>query len=129
MSTVHRFEDLEVWQLAREISRKIFYVTKDILKQTNSGIINQIRNSSGSATDNIAEGFEREGNKEFKQFLYIAKGSAGETRSQLYRLLDQKHITEKEFDDISGDLVKLNQKIRKLINYLKDSNVTGQKYR
>lgn len=92
MATIKRFEDLEIWQLAREISRDVYDITrKDSIKHDFS-LIDQLRRSSGSIMDNIAEGFERDGNKEFVQFLSYAKGSAGETRSQLYRAVDQKYI-------------------------------------
>ena len=129
MSTVRSFEDPEIWQLARNIAKKIFRITKDIDMYRHGGIVNQIRDSSGSVMDNIAEGFEREGNKEFKQYLYIAKGSNGETRSQLYRLFDQELISKKSFDDVYTDSVLLTRKIKKFIEYLKDSNLSGQKYR
>jgi len=92
MATIKRFEDLEIWQLAREISRDVYDITrKDSIKHDFS-LIDQLRRSSGSIMDNIAEGFERDGNKEFVQFLSYAKGSAGETRLQLYRAVDQKYI-------------------------------------
>ena len=129
MGTVQRFEDLEIWQLARQIAKKVHLVTKDIPWQVSHGLVDQIRDSSGSAMDNIAEGFEREGNKEFKQYLYISKGSTGETRSQLYRLLDQDLIDAKDFNDIYHDSVTLTRKIKTFISYLKDSDITGQKYR
>jgi four helix bundle protein len=81
MSMVKRFEDLEIWQLAREISKDVYKITyKESIKYDFS-LIDQLRRSSGSIMDNIAEGFERDGNKEFIQFLSVAKGSAGETRS------------------------------------------------
>jgi four helix bundle protein len=129
MSTLKKFEDLEIWQLARQISLKIFKITKDIDMYRHSGIVNQVRDASGSVMDNIAEGFEREGNKEFKQYLYIAKGSNGETRSQLYRLLDQELISKKSFDDVYNESVLLTRKIKKFIEYLKESDLSGQKYR
>ena len=129
MSTVKRFEDLEIWQLARQIAGKIYRVTKNIPWQEKNGVIDQIRDSSGSAMDNIAEGFEREGNKEFKQYLYISKGSIGETRSQLYRLLDQELITKADFDDIYQDAMLLTRKLKSFISYLKDSKMSGQKFR
>lgn len=85
MATVKRFEDLEIWQEARILSKEIISISKHTELNRDFRFNAQIKDSSGSVMDNIAEGFERNGNAEFRQFLSIAKGSAGETRSQLYR--------------------------------------------
>jgi len=98
MSKVERFEDLKIWQLAREICQIIHkHSLKDHFSR-DFKLVGQIKGSSGSIMDNIAEGFERDGNKEFIQFLSISKGSSGETRSQLYRALDSEYISQEEFD-------------------------------
>jgi len=129
MSTIQRFEDLEIWQMAREVSKEIYRLTRKKPFCHDYGLVGQIRNSSGSIMDNIAEGFERDGNKEFKQFLSIAKGSGGETRSQLYRASDQHYITSEEFHELYNKLVDLNRKINSLINYLKSSDIKRLKFK
>lgn len=97
MSKVNRFEDLEVWKIGRLVARETWLLTREDPWKNHYDIINQILRSSGSIPDNIAEGFEREGNKEFLQFLSIAKGSCGEYRSQLYRALDRELLSSTEF--------------------------------
>ncbi len=92
-------------------------------------MINQIEGSAGSIMDNVAEGFERGGNKEFIQFLYVAKGSCGEFRSQLYRALDRDYIAQKEFDSLSIHAMKISSLIQKLVKYLETSPIKGTKYK
>ena len=92
MATITRFEDLEIWQEARRLATEINKICIETELKTDYRFKEQIKASSGSVMDNIAEGFERNGNIEFRQFLSIAKGSAGETRSQLYRVLDFNYI-------------------------------------
>src|SRR4030095_6853058 len=129
MATIERFEEMVSWQE----SRKLNHVIGDLIDtgkfKKSYRLIYQIEGSAGSIMDNIAEGFERGGNKEFIQFLYIAKGSCGALRSQLYRALDRKYILQSEFDSFSVQAMKISSLIQKLINYLETSVTKGIKYK
>jgi four helix bundle protein len=125
---VKRFEDLEIWQLARELCKIVFKATENEPFKRDFKLKNQILGSSGSVIDNIAEGFERGGNNEFFQFLSIAKGSCGETRSQLYRAFDFGYIDQQVFDEILNQAEKVSSKISSMMNYLKKSDFKGPKY-
>jgi len=129
MATINKFEDIISWQEARELNKTIGKFIDEERFKKNYRLIGQIEGSSGSIMDNIAEGFERGGNKEFKQFLYIAKGSCGELRSQLYRAIDRDYLNQHEFDLISAQSIKISSLIQKLINYLEKSDFKGSKYK
>ncbi len=128
MARIERFEDLEIWQLAREISSDIWDIIKNTSLQKDYKLREQINGSSGSIMDNIAEGFERDGNREFINFLSIAKASCGETRSQLYRCLDRDHIDEETFKRIFDKTILTSRKIKAFMIYLKNSDRKGSKY-
>lgn len=129
MSTIKKFEDLDVWQMARVLCQEVYELTLWEAFSKDFGLRNQISNSSGSVMDNIAEGFERDGNKEFSQFLSIAKASCGESRSQLYRALDRNYITQEQFELISQKTIDLGRKISNLMTYLKNSEIKGNKFK
>ena len=129
MAVVRFFEELEIWQLARELCKEIFRITCYEPFSKDLRFRDQIRSSSGSIMDNIAEGFERSGNKEFVQFLYIAKGSCGELKSQLYRTLDYGYIAEVEFNVLAEKTKQISQGIAGFIKYLKQSDLKGSKYK
>lgn len=129
MATINRFEEIISWQEARELNKTIGNLIDSNRFKTNFRLINQIEGSAGSIMDNIAEGFERGGNREFIQFLFISKASCGELRSQLYRALDRNYITQQEFDLFSVHAMKISSLIQKLISYLENSEIKGVKYK
>lgn len=126
---IERFEELEIWQEARRLCLDIKLLSNNGDFSRDYRFKDQILCSSGSVMDNIAEGFERGGNKEFINFLGFAKGSCGETRSQLYRALDFQYITNEEFDILLPKAISLSKKISGFISYLKTSEYKGFKYK
>lgn len=128
MATIKRFEDLEIWIEARRLSMEIILISKTTELNKDFKLKDQIKGSSGSVMDNIAEGFERNGNGEFRQFLSIAKGSAGETRSQLYRVFDNEYINEQRLTNLISEYEKLSIKIHNFITYLNKKDFKGTKY-
>ena len=129
MPTCTKFEELSIWLNARELCKDIYRITKyeDFAKDMR--FVSQIRAAAGSIMDNIAEGFERSGNREFIQFLYIANGSCAETRSQIHRAFDCRYITKEEYGHLVSELTELAVSIHHFINYLKKSQYKGQKYK
>lgn len=129
MATIRKFEDLEVWQKARELCKLIYPLTLQGTFARDYKLIDQINGSSGSVMDNIAEGFDRDGKIEFRQFLSISKGSCGEVRSQLFRALDRGHISKKDFDIIYSLAGEIGHKNRNFIDYLNKSEFKGLKFK
>ena len=129
MSTVHRFEDLEAWKLARALTGLVYAASGIGTFGHDFALRDQIRRASISIVSNIAEGFERDGDKEFLQFLSVAKGSCGEVRAQLCLALDQKYITQTEFDNLTSKAIQLSRVISGLIRYLRQSQFSGKKYK
>ena len=129
MSAVKDFEELAIFQKARELSKKIYPVTNREGFKSDYRFVQQIRAAAGSVMDNIAEGFERTGNKEFLNFLYIAKGSCGEVRSQLIRANDIGYLTPEEYEELYSDCRKLSASIMNFIKEIKTSDITGAKYK
>lgn len=129
MATISNFEEIISWKEARDLNKIIGDLIDTGRFKNNFRLINQIEGSAGSIMDNIAEGFERNGNKEFRQFLYISKGSCGELRSQLYRALDKNLITTEEFDTIGNKARKISSLIQKFISYINNTDEKGSKYK
>jgi len=128
MSTWKSYEEIEVWKDARLLCQEIFQIMQKEGLKNDYALKDQLNRSSGSIMDNIAEGFGRDGTKEFINFLSIAKGSANETRSQLFRAQDRKYITPAEFDTLNDKTLEITNKIGALIAYLRRSNFKGIKY-
>ena len=129
MALIERFEDLEAWKIAREVTKQIYKVSKNDLFVRDYGLRDQICRASVSTMSNIAEGFERDGDKEFVQFLSIAKGSSGEVRSQLYVALDQDYISENEFNVLYNKTTENSRMISGLMKYLQQSELKGRKFK
>ena len=129
MGTIQKFEDLRIWQEAYGISKWFWEVVQTTDLKNDFKLRSQADSSSGSAMDNIAEGFERNGNREFIQFLAIAKGSCGEFRSQLYRIQNRGYIDPETFNTKLKELENLNKGISSFINYLKNSDTKGWKFK
>ncbi|MFY0651138.1 MAG: four helix bundle protein [Cyclobacteriaceae bacterium] len=129
MATIQQFEDLEIWQKAKMVDKLVYELTCRADFSKDFELVRQIKRTVGSCMDNIAEGFERGGNKEFIQFLYISKGSIGETRSQCHRALDKNFINSSEFERLIADCTELSKRISSFINYLKKSEYKGDKFK
>lgn len=129
MATIKKFEELEIWQTARKLSKEICPVLENLQESKNYKLKEQLDGSVGSVMDNIAEGFERDGNREFIQFLAISKGSIGEVKSQLYRAYDRKALNENELNEFQIKCGELAAKIAKFMFYLNNTNYKGNKYK
>ncbi|MFH1538901.1 MAG: four helix bundle protein [bacterium] len=128
-SKVECFEDLNVYKKARELTNKIYEITKQTPFLKDYGLANQIRRASVSIMSNIAEGFERGSNSEFIQFLFIAKGSCGEVRAQLTIAYDQKYIEGTSHNNLYEQCRQINGMLSNLIEYLKGSRYQGAKHK
>lgn len=129
MATIQRFEDLEIWQLARKLYRKISKLAEKIRKNHEFRFAEQMKSAAGSIMDNIAEGFERNSRLEFLNALSISKGEAGELKSQLYRAKDDNYIDDEEFEELYGDTDQVSGKIAGFIKYLNSSSIRGLKFK
>src|SRR5271156_5965870 len=129
MATIARFEDIEAWKKGRELRRAIYNCSRNGAFGKDFGLRDQIRRSAVFVTSNIAQGFERGGNKEFIQFLANSKGSCGELRDQLYAALDEQYISADQFETLCRQAVEISRMISGLMSYLKQSEMRGVKCR
>ena len=119
MSTIKSFEDLTVWQDAREFTNKIYMLTKKFPKEELYGLTSQIRRATVSIMANIAEGFDRRSDKELTNFLSIARASSSEVQNDLYIAIDLEYISQAEFNQLYQEAKKIAKQINGLMNYLK----------
>ena len=129
MATFQNFEEIDAWQKARKLTQDIYNISNHGSFSKDFGLRDQICRASVSIMSNIAEGFERNGTKEFVQFLAIAKGPVGEVKGQLYVALDQGYINQDIFDRLFALSTETGRMIGGLMNYLRKSNFRGTKYK
>lgn len=129
MATIHQFEELEIWQLSRKLYQKVSILSKQLRVKNEYRFSEQIKSAAGSIMDNIAEGFERSSRLEFLNSLSISKGECGEVKSQLFRCLDDKYITEEQFKEYYEDVDKVSKKIANFVKYLNNSIIKGLKFK
>ena len=128
MATIERFEDIQAWQKGRELTQVVYRFSRRAEFAKDFALKDQIRRAAISITSNIAEGFERGGNKEFIQFLSNSQGSCGEVRSQLYVALDESYITSDEFQQTHDRCIEISRLLDGFISYLKKTDLKGRKY-
>jgi len=129
MGKVERFEDLEVWQIGREICKDLEELFLNTALGRRYALKDQMDKSSGSIMDNVAEGFGRGGNLEFRNFLGYSRGSCAELKAQLYRAVDKDLISQEQFQSLSGKCDKEIAKITAFINFLNRSDFKGSKFK
>jgi len=129
MATITKFEDIDAWQKARDLTREVYAASNTGLFAKDYGLRDQIRRAAVSIMSNIAEGFERGGDKEFGQFIAQAKGSSAEVRAQLYVALDQGYIDKPTFERLAELSIHINRMLAGLMKYLRSSEFKGSKYK
>ena len=121
MGVFKSFEEITSWQKSRLFNKRIYEITENDGFKRDFDLVRQIRRASISISSNIAEGFERNTDKEFIYFLYVSKASAGEVRSQLYLALDLNYISKIEFDELYLNVSDISKLISGFIKYLENS--------
>lgn len=118
MANIERFEDIQAWQEARNFVKNIYALTNEGNITKDYSLRDQVRRASVSVMSNIAEGFERDTDNEFKRFLYISKASAGEIRSLLYVMRDLSYISNERYKDLNDNILEISRLLGGLIKYL-----------
>jgi four helix bundle protein len=129
MSTIRRFEEIEGWQMARDLTNRIYKLSSRGPFSRDFALRDQMRRAAVSVLSNIAEGFERDGDKEFAQFLSLAKDSCGELRAQLYVAADLGYVGSEEFSSLSEQAIRISRALSGLIKYLQGSEMRGRKFK
>jgi len=129
MATFRKFEEIECWKKARELTRRVYEVSGKGSFAKDFGLKDQIRRAAVSIMSNIAEGHDRSGTGEFVQFLANAKGSAAEVRCQLYVAVDQGYVNDKDFHELTDLATETGRMIAGLMTYLRGSSYKGTKYK
>ena len=129
MATIKRFEEIKAWQEARELAKLVYKVTRGIAIAKDYGLKDQIQRAAVSVGSNIAEGFARNGNKEFAKFLWIAKGSAAEVQSQLYTAKDIGYISDADFNSVYEKAESCIILIYRFLKSLRSSPISGERYK
>jgi four helix bundle protein len=129
MATFKRFEEIECWKKARELTRRIYQITSKPAFARDFGLRDQIRRAAVSVMSNIAEGYDRSGTAEFIHFLATAKGSAAEVRCQLYVAIDQGYVQEDIFVELNALASETGNMIGGLMKYLRFSGYKGSKFK
>jgi four helix bundle protein len=129
MGKIQKFEDILAWQKARELTKEIYTHTKTSPFVKDFGLRDQIQRASVSIMGNVAEGFDRGGDKEFIQFLSVSKGSCGEVKSHLYVALDQQYIVPEQFNRLYNSADEVGRLLAGFMAYLKKSDLRGKKFK
>jgi four helix bundle protein len=129
MGKIQKFEDILAWQRARELIKEIYARAKDGPFARDFGLKDQIQRASVSIMGNVAEGFDRGGDKEFIQFLSISKGSCGEVKSHLYVALDQQYVNPTQFNQLYNSADEVGRLLAGFMSYLKQSDLRGRKFK
>ncbi len=129
MGKIQKFEDILAWQKARELTREVYAHSKTGAFAKDFGLRDQIQRASVSIMGNVAEGYERGGDKEFIQFLSVSKGSCGEVKSHLYVALDQQYINPTQFNHLYNSADEVGRLLAGFMAYLKQSDLRGRKFK
>ena len=129
MATFKKFEEIEAWKKARELTKQIYGASSSGSFAKDFALRDQIRRAAISIMSNIAEGYDRGGTGEFLHFLSMAKGSAAELKCQLYVALDQNYVVDSAFAHLSELTAEIGNMIGGLMKYLRRSGIKGTKYK